>query len=362
MVLAALFPIIRASLLTWLPWSAERPTSLTVMEETQSGNPGGDTTAVDALAALQKPDPRSLLWIGGGAMAPEDAAAYQRRVMARFDLPASVPETVTKSFNRLRTVYQQALLCYDLFTVAADQARLVAELALRERFVEFYGGTVLFTDEQRKPQKITATTFDEVYHGIRKADGRLKGWKIELRSGRDGFKFTGGMASLLRWARAEGLLAGQGDRMRNGVRKRFRNRVAHPAYHLESPDHAERAIADVAYILRQLWGAPSGTTVCRYPVLLAWTDTFVTLAHLPSGENPTGVIVLAHPDDPDLFDYDSRFESTHWPCDLLSGQGRSGRCSAVARRSQPRAEPGRDHRPSVPDPIPQATGSPSRAA
>ena len=30
--------------------------------------------------------------------------------------------------------------------------------------------------------------------------------------------FTGGLASLLRWARAEGLLTGQGDRMRDVVR------------------------------------------------------------------------------------------------------------------------------------------------
>jgi hypothetical protein len=291
------------------------------MEETQPDNLGGDTTAVDALAVLRKPDPRSMLWIGGGAMAPEDAAAYQRRVMAQFDLPASVPETVTKSFDRLRTVYQQALLCYDLYTVAADQARLVAELALRERFVEFYGGAVLFTDGQGKTQTVTATTFDEVYYGIRGADGRSKRWKIQLRSGRDGFAFTGGMASLLKWARVEGLLVGQGDRMRDVIRKRFRDSVAHPAYHLESPDHAARAIADLAYIIRQLWGAPSGTTVGRYPVLLAWTDTSVALAHLPPGENPAGVVVLVDPDDPDLFDYDSRFESTHWPCDLLWGPG-----------------------------------------
>ena len=121
--------------------------------ETQSGNLG-DTTAMDALAALRMPDPRSLFWIVGGAMAPEDAAAYQQRVMAQFDVPASVPETVTKSFDRLRTIYQQALLCYDLYTVAGDQARLVAELALRERFVEFYGGTVLFTDGQGKSQTV----------------------------------------------------------------------------------------------------------------------------------------------------------------------------------------------------------------
>jgi len=304
-------------------------TSLPVMEETRSGDRGGDTVAMDALAALRMPDTRSLFWIVGGVVVPEDAAVYQERVMAQFNVPASVPETVTRSFDRLRMVYQQALLCYDLYTVAGDQARLVAELALRERFVEFYGGTVLFTDGQGNPQTVPATTFDEVYQGIRGADGRLKHWKIQLRSGRPEFEFTGGMASLLRWARAEGLLAGQGDRMRDSVRKWFRDRAAHPAYHLEGPDHAERAIADVAHIIRQLWGAPSGTTVSRQPILLSWTETCVTrsvtgsLVPLPEGANPTCVIVLADPDDPDLFEYDSRFESTHRPCDMLWGPGAS---------------------------------------
>jgi plasmid stabilization system protein ParE len=299
--------------------------NLTGMDAPRSGDQSGERAAIGALALLQEPDPRSLFWILGGAMSPEDAAAYQQRVMAQFDLPGEVPETVTSSFDRLRTLYRQALLCYDLYTVAGDQARLVAELALRERFVEVYGGTVRFTDGQGKTQPVTTTTSDQVYYGIRGADGRPRHWTIQLRSGRKGFEFTGGMASLLKWARAEGLLADQGDRMRDGVRKWFRDQVAHPTYHLEGPDHAERAIADVAHIIRGLWGIPSGTTVRRYPVLLAWTDTCVTrsvtgsIAPLPERANLTCVLVLADPDDPDLFEYDSRFESTHRPCDLLWG-------------------------------------------
>jgi hypothetical protein len=33
------------------------------------------------------------------------------------------------------------VLCYDFFTIAHDQAQLALEFALRERFVEFHGGT-----------------------------------------------------------------------------------------------------------------------------------------------------------------------------------------------------------------------------
>ena len=234
-------------------------------------------------------------------------------------------------------LYRQGLFCYDLYTDAGDQARLLIEQALKERFVEFYGGTVLFTDGQGSTQTVKASAFSDVFWGIRRADGRPRNWKIQLRSGRPGFQFTGGLASLLRWARAEGLLTGQGDRMRDVIRKRSRDRVAHPDYHLEMPDHAVRAIADAAHVIRQLWGAPSGTSVARYPVLLSWTDTEVTRAMVDRpvaagtvhgssarparGGNPECVVVLADPDDPDLFDYDSRFESTSSPCDLLWGPG-----------------------------------------
>ena len=297
------------------------------MEETERGDPGGDVPALSALAELREPDQRSMMWIVGGAAAPEAAAENHKRIMTQLDVPDSVPDAVRKSFDRIRSIYRQGLFCYDLYTVAGDQARLLIELALKERFVEFYGGTALFTDGQGNTQTVAASSFEEAYRGIRGPDGRPKHWKIQLRSGRPGFQFTGGLASLLRWARAEGLLSGQGDRMRDVIRKRSRDRVAHPDYHLEMPDHAVRVIADLAHVIRQLWGAPSGTSVIRYPVLLSWTDTEVTRS-VPGGSvrparggSPACVVLLVDPDDPDLFDYDSRFESTNSPCDLLWGPG-----------------------------------------
>jgi hypothetical protein len=47
--------------------------------------------------------------------------------------------------------------------------------ALRERFLPFYEGTVNFTDGQGRPQAVTASSYDELYQGIRR-DGRLRGW------------------------------------------------------------------------------------------------------------------------------------------------------------------------------------------
>jgi hypothetical protein len=300
--------------------------TLTPMAETAQGEPIGDTASLSVLAELREPDQRSMMWSPGTA-APADVAAHDMRVMEQLEVPASVPEVIRKSYDQIRTIYRHGLLCYDLYTVAGDRARLLIEEALKERFIEFYDSGVLFTDAQGNTRTVMAATFDQVYWGIRNDDGRLQRWKIQLRSGRPGFQFTGGLASLLRWARAEGLLTGQGDRMRDVIRKRSRDRAAHPQYHLEMPDHAARAIADAAHVIRQLWGAPSGTSVDRCPVLLSWTDTEVTRAVPGSfprparGENPSSVILLADPDDPDLFDYDSRFESTSRPCDLLWGSG-----------------------------------------
>jgi hypothetical protein len=128
-------------------------TSLSAVEETERDDPDGESPVLSSLAELRELDPRSVLWIVGGAAAAEDAADRDKRVMAHLDVPASVPEPVRKSFDRIRAIFRQGLFCYDLYTVAGDQARLLIELALKERFIELYGGTVLFTDgrARRKP-------------------------------------------------------------------------------------------------------------------------------------------------------------------------------------------------------------------
>jgi hypothetical protein len=45
-------------------------------------------------------------------------------------------------------------LCYDLYTVAGDLARMVTEQALRDRFLRFYGDQLIFVhagDQHEKP-------------------------------------------------------------------------------------------------------------------------------------------------------------------------------------------------------------------
>jgi hypothetical protein len=59
------------------------------------------------------------------------------------------------------------------------------------------------------------------------------------------------LSSLFKWARKEGLLSGQGDRVRDGARVGLRNLVAHPQYHLDSPMIALNAIADLARLINR---------------------------------------------------------------------------------------------------------------
>lgn len=282
---------------------------------------------IKTLSELQKPDQRSLMWSVWTAD-PAKATELVQHALSQIGLPPDVPETTRQSFERLCTLFVYGILCYDLYTVTGDLARLVTEQALRERFLPFYGGTVNFTDGRGRPQSVTATSYDDLYQAIRRDRGRLRGWKLVLRSGATPFVFSGELTALLRWARAERLLGGQADRLRDQSRTWFRNFVAHPTYHLQGPDYTERAIADLADLINRVWGSPSGTATVRRPVIITWTETAVTWGNrgviggpFVACASPASVVVLASADDPELSDYDALYETTSRPCDLLWGPG-----------------------------------------
>jgi hypothetical protein len=78
----------------------------------------------------------------------EGVVEYRQRLVADFQLIDDIPESTRTSYDRVRTIYSYGVFCYDLYTVADDQARLVLEQALRERFLPLYGGTVTFVDDE----------------------------------------------------------------------------------------------------------------------------------------------------------------------------------------------------------------------
>ncbi len=157
---------------------------------------------VKTLAELAEPDEASLvirpLGIDPAAVA-EGVAEYRQRLVAEFELIDGVPEGTRNSYDRVRAIYAYGVFCYDLYTVAGNQARLVLEQALRERFLPFYGGTVTFIDGRGSQHEVTAKRFSELFD----RDNPLvkRGWLLKLRSGRNPIPFNGMLTSLLRWAR-----------------------------------------------------------------------------------------------------------------------------------------------------------------
>jgi hypothetical protein len=322
------------------------------------GLTGTPLMIIKTLAELQEPDEASLLYspMGLGAkMRPQDAADFQQRVIAQYALSSQVPESTRKSFERVQTIFSYGVLCYELYTVAGDHARLVIEQALRDRFLPFYDGIVNFVDGQGHPQVVNASDFDELYKAIRRDDGRLRGWKLQLVSGRKPFAFSGELTSLLRWARAEGLLDGQQDRVLDRPRVELRNVVAHPGYHLGTPVEAAEDVADLARIINRLWAASSGAPAPREVVALGWDQRTVRWG-LAAGYHPgpldeaaVFVLVRADPED-DLGSYDARYETTQQPCEYLWGPGSWPDAQAWLEREQPA---GRDARPAVHAAVPR---------
>jgi hypothetical protein len=176
-------------------------------------------------------------------MRPEDAALYQQEVISHAELVPVVAEGTRMTFDRLRRLYAYGVLYYDIFTVVEDQAHLVLEHALRERFLDFYGGAVPMEDRAGQAQTVQATQVDELFRQIRKTS-RLRGsrrQRLRLRRTGELIDFDGMLDSLLRWARGEGLLRGQRNRRLEPLLKSFRNHVAHGiGDHLVMPVDAAR--------------------------------------------------------------------------------------------------------------------------
>lgn len=303
---------------------------------------------VKTLAELREVDPASLvirpLNLDEDAIA-EGMAEYRQELVAEFGLVDGVPETTRLSYDRIRTIYSYGIFCYDFYTVAGDAARLVAEQALRDRFLPFYDGTVTFVDRSDGEHTVTAGSFDALYD--RNQPLVQRNWsRLKLRSGGSPIKFDGMLTSLLRWARAENLLGGQRDRLQDRYRIWFRNYTAHPHYHREMPDDAAAEIFHLAALINRLWGGQVPAPIQREPVALAWTDSMISYGLAENfslqGLMPadaTCAIVLADPADRTIGDsFDARYAMTARPCDYLWGPGIWDEAVEWLRDAQPSSD------------------------
>ena len=150
----------------------------------------------------------------------------------------------------------------------------------------------------------------------------------------DGFQGT--LTDLWQWARLEGLLNGQRNRLVEQAFIEIRNKVvAHPyGYRLSGPIGSARAINDVAEIINRLWGAltPGGRlypspierevlVIASAPTDLGPKTATMRAEHLPDFEEPGDwqcVVVRAVRTDAYLPWFDPRFE-TQFPSEQLWG-------------------------------------------
>lgn len=327
-----------------------------------------------SLDALREPDKRTLSFspLGlGGQLDPGDAARFQQEVISRPDLASDVPQRVRECVERLRTIYVYGVLCYDLFTVAHDQAQLALEFALRERFVEFHGGSAQFLDASGRPHDLATSPFTELQAELRKQAGRDDEWRLIVRRTGDAIRFDGMLDSLLRWAREVRLLRGQRNRARDRLLTGMRDYVAHgTGDHLLMPVDAARAVSDVVEIVNQLWGvATPGGRLYPAPIqreiqLVGWSPRGQVMAGpiglpydgrplgpqeaieqirsaVPSGgtiDDWTWVLVRAVAHDDGLMRFDSFFEVTTYPCELLWGPGNAWDAVTWAERELPEGD------------------------
>lgn len=314
---------------------------------------------IKSLEELQQPDDRvTHTWTPSpehGAQA-EAAAEYHQKMIAHLDLVQNVPDAVRDNFERLRTIYSYGVLCYDFYTVAHDQARLVLGQALGARFIEDFNGTVIVVDKngvELPPVKVQ--TYAELSEQVRTGHWARKGWRLRLRRTGQYIRFDGMTDSLLTWARTEGLLHGEGNRHRERLLKDLRDNAAHPTgYHLLTPAHAAQALADLAELINHLWGAdtPGGrmypAPVHRDIIAVGWDTTTMhmiwfsadhpapTLPDL-STEDFVYVLVRAHADD-QVAQFDAQYESTRYPCEWLFGPCSWQDAAAWLAREQPAAD------------------------
>lgn len=291
---------------------------------------------------LITPDDRSLRFtpLGfstGGVMRPEDCLEHHQATIEETNLVADVPQPVRRNFERFRAIHTYGVLLYDLFTIVDDFCVFVLEQALGHRLIENFGGELPLTDEDGEVHPLKVEWFQDIHAAMYKNGGshRKGKWSLPVSGGGDPLHFTGSFRNLIKWARTEGLLRGQGNRHVEEVLLDRRNRAAHPTgHHLAGPVDSAPTIRDIAEIINHLWGTTTENGRLYSPpgkrdiLAISWTQPEMswstTLAHNLSrkdDEGATYLLVRGVFHDKHLLEFATDYETTMYPTELLWGPG-----------------------------------------
>ncbi len=296
----------------------------------------------------------------GSRMTPEDATEFQQRQIADCDLTEGVAAGTRDSFERLRTVFAYGVLCYDVYTLVGDQALLIYEQALRDRFMEWCAGTITFRIPEAPDVSFTVTSYDDV----KKHADRMARRRAKLVVATHAIEFNGMLHGLRLWARTAGLLRGRRSRAVEDALAKLRNHVAHPSgHHIDTPVEAARTVRDLAELINQLWGqaTPNGrlypAPLHREIAVLSWNDSGrarMEPAGALSVPDPTEdqegdeyrhVVVRAIPfipgsrwNDAHWAEFDTRYETTRFPKEYLWGPGTREEARAWLEQERPEGD------------------------
>lgn len=187
---------------------------------------------------------------------PLTSTILHERMEACAPSPA-VPENVRTILDRCRDAYVAGADAYGLFTSAMLQASIALEAVLGARFLAHYpGGVPLSRTVTGDTALLSAGWYNEIPTALRQRGmySRGDGWRLV------GYpQFDGSLRALLGWARAENLLFGQRNRVRENALLGLRNLAAHQHSPLTvMPGDAGGTIAQVTAIANHLWGDDSG--------------------------------------------------------------------------------------------------------
>jgi hypothetical protein len=181
--------------------------------------------------------------------------------MGALVLPDQIPPDVRAQFEKLKALFSDGLFKYESFTFADRDSYRVLEVALKVRFLEHYGRQLPITRDGHADLYPVAS-FGDVYELF---SGRSKHPRVRLVGHP---MFSASLGSLLRWARAERYLYGQGNRIREGATLSLRNDMQHTEHDLLlMPPDAQRSVHHTFEMICRLW-AYDPVPAMTYPGLV----------------------------------------------------------------------------------------------